>query len=171
MKRYIWVGLVIVVLAITACWAIGNQKAQKSDDTEKIEKVAKSSSSKEVKSSSSSSETMSSGSSKTKEGANPINLDEAQVLLAQVLLAQANGEWPSDNVKILSQTANKTTIGGGIGAKGYDVITFVNEGNQVKIHEVFGTMGPAGQGEIPGAEGTGAHPMDGVLPKDYTIQR
>ncbi|MBS9337067.1 hypothetical protein [Fructobacillus parabroussonetiae] len=86
---------------------------------------------------------------------NALSLTEAQMLIQKV-----NGEWPSDNQKILSQSGNKTVVGGGVGAQGYDKITYTVEGQQVHIHEEFGTL-----------DGGKYSVLDYMPAKDYTVDR
>lgn len=86
---------------------------------------------------------------------NVLTLSEAESLIEKV-----GGEWPSDSQKILSQSADTTLVGGGAGAKGYDKITYRIDGQQVHIHEEFGTL-----------DG-GKYSVLGYMPaKDYTVER
>ncbi|CAH1855859.1 hypothetical protein [Convivina praedatoris] len=171
-KKLILIILLVLVAIVGGFWLVGNNESHKTKGNQASQQStaktssATSSSAKQESTSSTSSSMKQSSSAMSSQTANPISLPEAQQLAAKV-----GAEWPSDNQKILSQNGNKTVIGGGIGAKGYDVITYEVDDNQVKIHEVFGTMDSAGVGTILGAEDTGAHPIDYMQPKDYTVQR
>lgn len=167
-KKWILIILLVLVVVMGGFWLVGNNESHKTKgDNSNQQLTAKVSSTTSSSAQQDSSSSMQQGSSvMSSQTVNPISLSEAQQLAAKV-----GAEWPGDNQKILSQNGNKTVIGGGIGAKGYDVITYEIDGNQVKIHEVFGTMDSAGVGTIPGAESTGAHPIDSMQPKDYTVQR
>ncbi|CAH1856984.1 hypothetical protein [Convivina intestini] len=173
MKKWLFIILLVLVVVVGGFWLVGNNESHKTKEdnssqqsTAKVSSSTSSSAKQASTPASSSSEMKQSSSATSSQTANPVSLSEAQQLALK-----AGAEWPSDGQKVLSQNGNKTVIGGGIGAKGYDVITFEVDGNQVKIHEVFGTMDSAGVGTIPGAEATGAHPVDYMQPKDYTVQR
>lgn len=77
------------------------------------------------------------------------------------LIQEAGGEVPSSDAKIISSTDNSITIGGGVGAKGYDKITLTpdTDGN-VKIHEEFGTL-----------DGGSYSVLDYMPAKDFTVSR
>lgn len=144
-------------------------KESKSTSTEQSDSVQSSSSSSASQASQSSAASQTSQKQDSNSAtAQPISLDEAQSLLAKV-----GGEYPSDSQKIISQSGNKTVVGGGIGAKGYDVITFIVDGSQVKIHEVFGTLDNAAHDdqEIPDDGGMGAHASLDMPAKDFVTQR
>ncbi|WEV54402.1 hypothetical protein OZX65_06640 [Leuconostocaceae bacterium ESL0723] len=158
MKKKTWfIGVPIIVAFLVGWWIFaGHDKDGKSKDDHAVEQVSRSSSSAVKNSDSSESGSTSESSSATANTpAQTISLDEAQQLIQKV-----GGEWPSDHQKIISQSGNTTVIGGGVGAKGYDKITFTVSGNQVAIHEEFGTL-----------YGGSYQVLSNMPAKDYTTSR
>lgn len=97
----------------------------------------------------------SSSDSSTKDTNNaPITLSEAEQLVNKV-----DGEWPQD-AKVTSNNGNTTTVSGYAGAKGEDHLTFTTDGNNVKIHEEFGTL-----------DGGSYKPLDDMPPRNYSTTR
>lgn len=86
----------------------------------------------------------------------PITLDEGIALIQKV-----DGEVPSDSIEIISSNGSAITIGGGIGAKGYDKITLKPDADgNVSIHEEFGTL-----------DGGSYSVLDYMPAEDYTTTR